>query len=149
MRIEENRVFVFNFDSAEMGGGCSFPIRAASREEAVLVLQRCLGRFNMELSMEFPKTSPSILETIADIADDLISPPVSSSEGLSDVLLERIDSLMKDLGGGDLIDEAKAKTIKLWTEFEYSPQNFAAIVHALELIASGAKKAPIQAKKKA
>ncbi len=134
-----------------MGGGCSFPIRAASREEAVQILQKCLGRFNMELSMEFPKTVP--MANMAG-ASEALGADLSTQPGvpgsLDDVLIERIDTLMTTLGGGGLADDVKAKTIKNWTELEFAPQNLAKIVHELELFASGAKTVPppTQSKKK-
>lgn len=141
MRIEENKVFLFNFESAEMGGGCSFPIRANSREEAVQTLQKCLSRFNTELSMEFPRVStPTVVQPE--------SIPLDASSGLEGVLLERIDSLMKDLGGGELKSAAKAQTIKNWTEMDFVPENYSKIIHEFELFASGAKTVPVQPKKK-
>lgn len=124
-----------------MGGGCSFPIRAESREQAVQILQNCLGRFNAELAMEFPRVAGS---APSGPAVDL----TTATDGLSGILLERIDTLMKALGGGELVDEAKAKTIKLWTELEFTPDNYASIVHELELFASGAKEIVAKPKKK-
>lgn len=148
MRIEENKVFLFNFDSAEMCGGCSFPIRANSREEAVQILQSCLGRFNAELSMEFPRVSTATMAGASDTPHADMIMPLDAADGLTGVLLERIDSLMKDLGGGELIGDARAKTIHNWTELDFAPANYASIIHELELITSGAKELPIKGKKK-
>lgn len=144
MRIEENKVFLFNFESAEMGGGCSFPIRANSREEAVEILQKCLGRFNMELSLEFPRVAPtSGVATGNGLADVPVVP--SSLDG---VLVERIDKLMNDLGGGDLQGAAKAETIKNWTELDYIPANYSKIVPELEKILGGQKEVKPKGKSK-
>lgn len=137
MRIEENKVFLFNFESAEMGGGCSFPIRANSREEAVAILQKCLGRFNMELSMEFPRLVPDEAAMVKELSGLNDMPSIPSS--LDGVLIERISKLMNDLGGGELQGEALAETIKNWTELDYIPANYAKIVPELEKILGGQK----------
>lgn len=144
MRIDENIVFLFNFDAQEMGGGCSFPIRATSREEAVRILQGCLNRFQTELAMEFPKVS--IAATLPGVPSAI--PP--------EVLQTRIETLMTGMGATlvtkdapGLTPEAFSETILNWTGKEYSPQNYALIVRELELIASGQKEIPPPKKKKA
>lgn len=146
MRIEENKVFLFNFESAEMGGGCSFPIRANTREEAVEILQKCLGRFNMELSMEFPRITPGQVQPLPEGAVIADLPGIPSN--LDGVLVERINKLMKDLGGGELQGEALAETIKNWTELDYIPANYAKIVPELEKILGGQKEVKPKGKSK-
>lgn len=157
MRIEENKVFLFNFESAEMGGGCSFPIRANSREEAVAILQKCLGRFNMELSMEFPRIAAGSTLAADMLSSGQVVPVPDSASGtevpmipssLDGVLIERISKLMNDLGGGELQGEALADTIKNWTELDYVPANYAKIVPELEKILGGQKEVKPKGKSK-
>lgn len=145
MRIEENRVYMFTFETGEMGN-LAIPIRGESREEAATKLQAMFGRMQTELAMEFPKVSPGAVE-LGGISTTL-EPSLSASEGLSAILEERIDKLLADLGGASLVGKAKAETIKNWTELDYTPENYAAIVKDLELIASGQKEVPPKGKKK-
>lgn len=132
MRIDESIVFVFQFDTNDMGG-VTFPMRAKTREEAADNLQKCLMRIQSELAMEFPKTSPAVSTNTSGPL------PVAAADGLSDILLERIDALLGTLGASGLNTEAKAATVKKWTELDFTPANYAQIVHAFELIASGGK----------
>lgn len=147
MRIDESRVFIFQFDTTDMGG-VTFPMRAQSREEAADQLQKCLMRIQSELAMEFPRVAAE--STTAGTPISSIQAMSDVPDGLSGVLLERIDVLMRDLGGSELAGEAKAKTIKNWTELEFVQENYAKIVHELELVVSGAKviAPPVKDKKK-
>lgn len=143
MRIDESRVFVFNFESIEMGGGCSFPIRGESRENAVEILQKCLSRFQTELAMEFPRTLANPLAKQAE------EPAITAAGGIPfDVLEMRIDTLLGDLGAKGLDEVARAKTILDWTGIEFKPANFTTIITDLELIASGQKEVSVKNKKK-
>lgn len=147
MKIEENRVYVFQFDAQEMGGGCSFPMRGETREAAVEALQKCLGRFQTELAMEFPKVSGPSLSAPASFMGEQVANS-ASPEGIPPEVLEmRIDTLLADLGGKDLAGIAKAETIKLWTGNELTPVNYAKIITELELIASGQKEITPKKKK--
>lgn len=142
MRIEENKVYMFTFDTGEMGN-IAIPIRAESREQAATNLQNMFARMQTELAMEFPKVSVPAGELGQG------NPvPVTSAEGLSEILIERIDKLMTDLGGGALATKAKAETIKNWTDLKFSPENYSAIVKELELIVSGQKEVPVKGKDK-
>lgn len=146
MRLEENKVYVFSFDSSEMGGGCSFPIRASSREEASDVLQKCLSRFQTELAMEFPRIGAPAPSSSVNVPQDA---GFSAPAGIPPEVLEmRIDTLLKDLGGAGLTATAKAETIKNWTELDYTVDNFPKIITELELLASGQKEVPVKPKKK-
>lgn len=145
MRIDESRVFVFQFDTSDMGG-VTFPMRAAGREEAAHSLQQCLSRMQAELAMEFPKVSKGTSTPATGSTNEV--QVGQGAAGLADILSERIDTLMESLSGGNLLAEAKAKTIKLWTDLDFEEKNFAGIITELELIASGQKKIPAKDKKK-
>ena len=150
MRIDESRVFVFQFDTTQMGG-VTFPLRAESREEAAEELQKVLARIQTELAMEFPKVAKPI-----NSGSEGQGIPVGKSDGENnapsgvpfDVLEMRIDTLMSDLGAKDLTLEAKTKTIEDWTGKLYATQNYADIIKELELIASGQKDIQPKGKKK-
>lgn len=145
MRIEENKVYVFTFDTGDHGN-LAIPVRGETREAAAQRLQQMFGQMQAELAMEVPRIAAGPVQpnqpstTIAEGA---------GLEGLSEILVERIDTLMIGLGAAGLTDKAKAETVKNWTELEYSPENYAKIVTELELIASGQKEVPVKPKKKA
>lgn len=159
MRIEENRVFLFTFDTGEMGN-IAIPVRGESREEGAQKLKEMFGRMQIELATEFPQVSSVDFYSKSPMNKESLLQPgavqplpegavlAHAPDGLSGILLERIDTLMKDLGGGELVGEAKAKTIHTWTELDFVPVNYGAIVHELELFASGAKEVPVKGKKK-
>lgn len=138
MRIEENRVFVFTFNTGDHGD-LSIPVRGDSRESASQALMSMFARMQTELAMESPKTSPS--PSIPE------SGAISSADGLESIVLDRINVLMADLGGADLKGAALAETIKNWTDLAFEPANYSSIVHELELIASGQKQVPKKSKK--
>lgn len=134
MRIEENRVYMFTFDTGEMGH-LQIPVRGENKEQAVDALQRLLGRIQSELSMEFPRISPDV---IAPGAAEQVS---AAGIGIvpAEVLELRIDTLLSDMGGASLTDAGKAETIKNWTKLAFKPENYPSIITELELIASGQK----------
>lgn len=141
MRIDESRVFVFQFETNDMGG-ITFPMRAESREIAAEELKKVLAKIQLELVMEFPVQSPRTLETALDTTGvDLGGIPY-------DVLEMRIDTLLGDLGAKNMTPEARSKTVKEWTDIEFKPENFTRIITDLELIASGQKEVPLKPKKK-
>lgn len=143
MHISENKVFIFKFPYE--GGDITIPVPAESREQAVEKFQKWLNSVQMELAMEFPKTS---VNTIAPAGASTPVMPLDAEDGLSEILLDRIDNLLITRGGKDLKDAAKAETIKNWTELEFVPANYSKIVNELEMIASGAKEVPAKPKKK-
>lgn len=138
MRVEENKVYVFTFNTGEHGD-LSIPVRGESHEVAAHKLQEMFARMQTELAMEFPKTVKASGVPAGTERPEL---PENAADGLSDILIERIDSLLAGLGGEELVGDAKAKTIENWTELKFTPDNYAKIVHELELIASGAKVIP-------
>lgn len=152
MRIEENRVFLFTFDTGEMGN-IAIPVRGESREDAASRLQGMFGRMQTELAMEFPKVSSAAIGIGATIAPGSVIPmpddAVFAPGGIPTEVLElRIDTLMETLGAKELQPAAKATTIKNWTGHDFVPVNYPQIVNELELIASGAKDVPVKSKKK-
>ncbi len=141
MQIDESRVFAFRFRTDD--GDLVIPIRGESKQDAVLKMQKLLGRMQAELAMDYPK-----LEAIA-------IPPTPVEEGVPspmtvppEVLELRINTLLGDMGAGQLIGKAKADTIKLWTGQEFIEANYTAIVTELELIRTGQKELPVAGKKK-
>lgn len=142
MRIEENKVYVFTFNTGEHGD-LSIPVRGESREQAAQNLQDMFARMQTELAMEFPKTQAGPLAKQAE------EPVMTAAGGIPfDVLEMRIDTLLGDLGAKGLEGEARATTIKEWTGIDFAPGNFTAIITDLELIASGQKEVPVKSKKK-
>lgn len=137
MRIEENRVYVFSFNTGDHGD-LAIPVRGETRELAAARLQQMFANMQTELAMEFPKVSAAP------------SAPAEAAPGAIpyDVLEMRIDTLLDDLGTKGLTPEAKAKTIEDWTEKKFEPKNYAAIITELELLASGQKEVPTKPKKK-
>lgn len=122
MQIDESRMFVFRFpyESTEL----AIPVRANSREEAGEKLQKVLSGIQTDLAMEFPKVHP----TIASI----VSSPSLNGEMPALVQELKIETLMKDMGFTGITDIEKATTIKKWTGLDYMPNNFNAILAALE-----------------
>lgn len=144
MRIEENKVFLFTFDTGEMGN-LSIPVRGEDRADAANKLQTIFGRMQTELALEFPKVAPQ-----ASVAAQGVGSMEHPMAGIipSEVLEMRIDTLLGDLGATGLTDSAKAQTIKNWTELEFVPDNYAAIITKLERLASGAEEVPAPKGKK-
>lgn len=140
MRIEENKVYVFSFNTGDHGD-LAIPVRGESREAAANRLQNMFSSMQTELAMEFPKVVPG------NTSPPQEQPAIPAAEGLQEILLERIDKLLGDLGGSALVGKAKAETIKNWTELDFIPENYSAIVKDLELIASGQKEVPKPKKK--
>lgn len=145
MRIEENRVFMFTFDTGEMGN-IAIPVRGETRQEGAEKLQQMFSRMQTELAMEFPKVMPTAAAIGA--SSEPSAALATAADGLDEILLERIDTLMESLGAKGLTLEARAKTVLMWTELDLYPPNYSAIVHELELFASGAKEVPVKGKKK-
>lgn len=127
MRIDENKVFVFSFDTSDMGS-ITFPMRGNSREEAADALQKTLGRIQTEIAMEFPKVSSAPATGVQDVATNAIP---------SEVIELRIDTILKDMGYEGITDAQKAEAIKNWTDLDYTASNFPEIVNRLQGIATG------------
>lgn len=140
MRIDQQNVFLFTFDTGEMGH-VQIPVTAEDRPAAADKLQNIFSKMQTELAMEFPKIA------VPSMAIENALPPIPTG-GLGDILIERIGTLMDSLGGAALTEEGKAVTIKNWTDLEYIPANYSKIVTDLELIQSGKKDIPVKAKKK-
>lgn len=136
MEISENRIYLFKFQTD--AGEVSFPVRADSREDAGQRIQNMFERMQIELSIEFPKVVPSTISRNEASSSSVIPP---------EVLELRIDTLLGDMGAGTLQDKAKADTIKLWTDHEYTPANYVKIIDELLLIKSGKKEIPSKVKK--
>lgn len=134
MEIHEERVFLFKFQTD--GGDVQFPIRATTREEALDKIQKMLGRIQAEIAMEIPKT----IKTETQIPK--LESAVSSTPIPPEVLEMRIDTLLGDMGAGQLKGKAKADTIKQWTGIEFTEANYTHIVTELELIRTGQKEIP-------
>lgn len=127
---------MFTFNTGEHGD-LAIPVRGESQHEAAQKLQDMFARMQTELAMEFPKVATTSETPV--LGGNL---ETSAADGLSEILLERIDSLMSKLGGGELKGNAKTTTIKTWTELDFVPENYSQIVHKLELIASGGEELP-------
>lgn len=123
-------------------GELAIPVRGQSKELAIEALQETLGRMQSELAMETPRTLPS--EGGAGVFGQTGTRP---SAVPFEILELRIDTLLADLGGAGLTLEAKAQTIKNWTSVEFAPENFAAIITALEEIKTGMREVPAPATK--
>lgn len=145
MRIEENKVYMFTFETGEMGN-LAIPIRGETREDAANKLQAMFGRMQMELAMEFPKVAPGAPQGATGSIS--MGADLPAAEGLTEILSERIDTLTETLGGKNLQPAAKAETIKNWSDLDYVPENYGKIIQELELIASGQKVVPPKSKKK-
>lgn len=153
MRIDENKVYMFTFETGEMGN-LAIPVRAMSREEAAETLQKMLNKMQVEIAMEFPREKG---EPGPDRNIKQVDVPAVPGGIPSEVIQSRIETLMKSLGAvlvtkdtPGLTPEAFSSTIKQWTEMDYTPANYAKIAVELELIASGQKEiAPPKPKKKA
>lgn len=140
MYIEENKVYLFKFRTDD--GEIAIPLRAETQEEAVRKIQSLFARMQTELAMDFPKVQAS-----PDLTGDqsgLTTPSVIPTE----VLEMRLDTLLADLGAGNLTLAAKAQTIENWTGIKYREDNYPKIITELELIKTGAKEIPPPPKEK-
>lgn len=138
MQIEENKVYLFKFRTDD--GDIVIPMRAQDKEEAVRKMQSVLSRFQTEMALDFP------IVKAAPTADDGEVPSVGLPQASipSEVLEMRIDTLLLDMGAGNLANEAKAITVKNFTGLDYIPKNYPQIVNELELIKTGQKEVPIK-----
>ena len=107
-------------------------------------MQKMLSRIQTEIAMEFPKmmvsTSPKI--DISGIAPGNIVQIPSTVP--PEVLELRLDTLLADMGGGQLKGKAKDDTIKLWTGYDNTVENYTHIITELELLKTGQKELPIK-----
>lgn len=138
MNLSEAKIFLFTFKTDQ--GDVQFPMRSETREEAVDKMQLTLQRMQIELSVDFPK--------VKDVVATPVAPPIENvpTSIPPEVLELRMDTLLADLGAGQLKGKAKADTVKLWTEFDLNENNYTGIIHELELIQSGQKEVPVKKK---
>lgn len=146
MYIEENKVYLFKFRTDD--GEIAIPQRAETQEEAVRKIQGLFARMQTELAMDFPQVKePSVVDhMVAALASGSGTMPVSPVP--IEVLEMRLDTLLDDLGAGNLTLAAKAQTVENWTGIKYREDNYPKIITELELIKSGAKEIPSPPAKK-
>lgn len=140
MRLDETKVFLFTFKTDQ--GDVQFPMRAETREEAGEKMQKTLQRMTVELSMDFPMIAK---QSGAERLQDAVAQSVPMAIP-AEVLELRIDTLLADMGAGELKGKAKADTIKLWTEYDFNEANYTHIITELELIKTGQKEVPTKKK---
>lgn len=138
MRLDEQKVFLFTFKTDQ--GDVAFPMRAETAQEAGEKMAKTLERMTIELSMDFPK-----VQNIPPIAapEPVLNVPTSIPP---EVLELRIDTLLGDMGAGEIKGKAKADTVKLWTGYDFNEANYTAIITELELIRTGQKEVPTKKK---
>lgn len=139
MDIREEKVYVFKFPYQQTD--FTIPVRAENKQEAVDILQKWLSGVQTDLAIEFPKVfvTPTV---------DPMHHPALASIVPPEVLEMRIDTLMLDLGGGQLKGKAKDQTIELWTGLTNHEVNYTGIVTALEEIKTGVREIPTKNGKK-
>lgn len=139
MQWQEEKIFLFKFQTD--AGDVQFPVRAQTKEEAADTMQKMLSRIQTEIAMEFPKmlVTPTV---------DPIHHPALASIVPPEVLEMRIDTLLGDMGAGQLKGKAKDQTIELWTGLENIEANYTGIVTALEEIKTGVREIPTKNGKK-
>lgn len=143
MQWQEEKIFLFKFQTD--AGDVQFPVRAQTKEEAADTMQKMLSRIQTEIAMEFPKVIPrGGLEMLAQDA-----PGIKVLSSIPPEVLEmRIDTLLGDMGAGQLKGKAKDQTIELWTGLENIEANYTGIVTALEEIKTGVREIPTKNGKK-
>lgn len=142
MTIDESKIFAFRFRTDE--GELLIPVRAESRQEAGAKMQKLLGRMAAEVAVDFPK-----IEAVGPLPGPLTKEGVPTTFAVvpAEVLDLRINTLLGDMGAGQLVGKAKADTIKLWTGHEFVEANYSAIITELELLRTGQKEIPTGKKK--
>jgi len=138
MIIDEQKVYVFKFPY--QNSDFTIPVKAESKQEAVDILQKWLSGVQTDLAIEFPKMAQVIMDKIIDVE------PKTSIHTIStvppEVLELRMDTLLADMGGGQLKGKAKDDTIKLWTGYDNTVENYTHIITELELLKTGQKEVP-------
>lgn len=129
------------------------PVRAESQELAIRKLQRFMQDWQtqlmVEISMNSPQMSPA--DILKDGAAIQIGDSIKSMVIPPEILELRIATLLRDMGVAvnDKNEIGRhAATIKHWTEMECKEENYAKIVHELEMIKTGQKEVPPVAPKK-
>lgn len=147
MEIFEEKIYLFKFTTD--AGDIQIPIRAHNKDEAIDKIQKMLGRIQAEIAMEQPKVTDKVGVIRKDEEVSTLNPPIELilNNIPPEVLELRINTLLLDMGAGELKDRAKADTIKLWTELEFTPNNYIGIITELELIRTGKKDIPVKKKK--
>ncbi len=140
MELREEKVYLFRFQTD--AGDIQFPIRAQSKEEAADLLQKMLSRIQTEVAMEFPKVATQVRQQ--NVGQNEVSQQLHSSINRipAEVLEMRLDTLLEDMGAVNLKEKAKADTVKLWTGFDLSEENYTKIITELELLKTGQKEIP-------
>lgn len=144
MRIDEEKVYIFKFPYQQTD--FTIPVRAENKQEAVDILQKWLSGVQTELAMEFPKMSKSLTELNLNSAAEQQKLSNMPSIIPPEVLEMRIDTLLGDMGAGQLKGKAKDQTIELWTGLENIEANYTGIVTALEEIKTGVREIPTKKK---
>lgn len=135
MRIEEKKVFIFEFPYEQTT--LTIPVKAENRQDAGEKLQRFLSGIQTDLAMEFPKVMPKETNIPDQDGTPVIWPPASIIP--PEVLELRINTLLTDLGAGELKGKARDETIKNWCGVPNTEANYTKIITELELIATGKK----------
>lgn len=144
MQWQEEKIFLFKFQTD--AGDVQFPVRAQTKEEAADTMQKMLSRIQTEIAMEFPKMM-NVGNKPLQVEDTKAFLGLQKGIGIPPEVLEmRIDTLMLDLGGGQLKGKAKDQTIELWTGLENTEANYTGIVTALEEIKTGVREIPTKKK---
>jgi len=137
MEIRENKVyqFIFPYENTDI----CLPVKAETRDEAIRKLQKFLSNVQTDLAMESPQVAPTTgMVPVPGITPGVVPP---------EVLEMRIDTLLGDMGAGELKGKSRTDTIKAWTGHSYEEKNFTNIIKELELIKTGQKEIPPHGKK--
>lgn len=143
MQWQEEKIFLFKFQTD--AGDVQFPVRAQTKEEAADTMQKMLSRIQTEIAMEFPKMAKGEIMVSNELAYDAHK-VLGVSPIPPEVLEMRIDTLLGDMGAGQLKGKAKDQTIELWTGLENVEANYTSIVTALEEIKTGIREIPTKKK---
>ena len=142
MELREERVFLFKFTTD--AGDVQFPVRAQTKDEAADIMQKMLSRIQTEIAMEFPKVM-NVGDKPLQVEDTKAFLGLQKGVGIPPEVLElRIDTLLADMGVGQLKGKAKDETIKLWTGYDNTVENYTHIITELELLKTGQKELPIK-----
>ena len=141
MQIDEQRVYVFKFPY--QNSDFTIPVKAETKQEAVDILQKWLSGVQTDLAIEFPKITPNTTLDTDGKPVNIGNPPMFVGSSIPPEVLElRLDTLLADMGGGQLKGKAKDETIKLWTGYDLIPENYTHIITELELLKTGVKEIP-------
>lgn len=117
MQIFDQRVFRFVFPF--LGQEATFNVVADSQHEAAQKIMDWMLMTMAELSMAFPKIVPEEKSSIVP------APQFAMEELRIDTLVEELSKFLTK--GSDVM-----LTVKEWVSLDYAPENYKAIIHALE-----------------